>query len=153
LGSGDTFRFHFSPEKPGFLYIIGTGADNKPVTFLTAKPVEASGVKTNRLPEKSDFVFPQKGDIGLDKKPGTEVYTVIFSETPLIQPAFLEAGANRELSSAERAEYDSFVSRFSANRPALRVNNRDQGAAYVAVQPDVTAASGPIVFQIQLQHK
>jgi hypothetical protein len=110
-------------------------------------------VKTNRLPEKSDFVFPQNGDIGLDKKPGTELYTVIFSETPLTQPAFLEASANRELSSAERSEYNSFVSRFSANRPDIRVNNRDQGAAYVAVQPNVAAAAGPLVFQIQLQHK
>lgn len=153
LGSGDTFRFHFSPEKQGFLYIVGIGSDGKPVTFLTAKPVPESGVKTNRLIEKSDFVFPQNGDIGLDKKPGTEVYTVIFSETPLIQPAFLDGSANRELNSAERAEYDSFVSRFSANRPSLRVNNKDQSAAYVAVQPNVAAAADPLVFQVQLQHK
>jgi hypothetical protein len=153
LGSGDTFRFHFSPEKPGFLYIIGIGADNKPVTFLTAKPLPESGVKTNHLPERSDFVFPQKGDIGLDQKAGTEAYTVIFSETPLTQPAFLQATANKELSGAERAEYDSFFSRFSANKPSIRVNNVDQSAAYVAVQPNVAAATDPLVFQIQLQHR
>jgi len=153
LGSSDEFRFHFSAEKPGFLYIVGTGPKNEPLTFLTAKPVEESGVKTNALQANSDFVFPQIGSIGLDKNSGTEVYTILFSPTRLSEPAFLGAKANRELKGSEKADYDALVSLYSANSPVISVNNTDPGTAYVAVRTNDAASSGPVVFQILLQHK
>jgi serine/threonine protein kinase len=153
LGSNDEFRFHFSAEKPGFLYIVGTGPKNEPLTFLTAKPVEESGVKTNALQANSDYVFPQIGNIGLDKNSGTEVYTILFSPTRLSEPAFLGAKANRELKGSERADYDALVSRYSANSPVISVNNTDPGTAYVAVRTNDAASSGQVVFQIRLQHK
>jgi hypothetical protein len=153
LASSDEFRFHFSAEKPGYLYIVGTGPKNEPVTFLTAKPVEESGIKTNALQANSDFVFPEIGSIGLDKSSGTEVYTIVFSPTRLSEPAFLEAKANRDLKGTEKADYEALVSRNSANSPVISVNNVDQAAAYVAVRTHDAAATGPIVFQIRLQHK
>jgi serine/threonine protein kinase len=153
LASSDEFRFHFSAQKPGYLYIVGTGPKNEPLTFLTAKPVKDSGVRTNALQANSDFVFPQIGSIGLDKNSGTEVYTVVFSSTRLSEPAFLEAKAYRDLKGAEKADYEALLSRNSANSPVISVNNVDQGAAYVAVRTNDAAATGPIVFQIRLQHK
>ncbi len=35
MQSGESFKFHFSPNESGFLYIVGPGSNNAPTTFLT----------------------------------------------------------------------------------------------------------------------
>ena len=83
LASGQSFKLHFTPRENGYLYIVGPGEKNVPMTFLTAKPIPESGVKSNEVRSGVDFSFPSGAGnwITLDKTPGTEDYTVIFSPT------------------------------------------------------------------------
>ena len=74
------FKFHFVFSNDGYLYIVGPGAQNQPTSFLTTKPAPASGLTSNQVKKGVDFSFPS-GEINwleLDKKPGTEEYTIIF---------------------------------------------------------------------------
>src|SRR5204862_1402440 len=56
MASGQEFRFHFSPSENGYLYIIGPGEGNVPLTFLTAKPARDFGVKSNEVKSGQDFM-------------------------------------------------------------------------------------------------
>jgi hypothetical protein len=153
LNSGDEFRFHFVPQESGFLYIVGRGPNNLPTTFLTAKPLPETGVKTNSVASGSDFEFPQKGSIGLDAKPGTEVYTVIFSSKQLSEPGFLQAIAGQDLKGQELSDFNSFITRYSANKPEVNVNKEDQNAPFMSIRASGATASDPLVFRIQVAHK
>jgi hypothetical protein len=153
LNSSDEFRFHFVPQESGFLYIVGPGPNKLPTTFLTAKPLPETGVQTNSVAGGSDFVFPQEGSIGLDAKAGTEVYTVIFSSKPLSEPGFLQAIAGQDLKGKELSDFNSFISRYSANKPEVNVNKEDQNAPFMSVRAAGASASDPLVFRIQVAHK
>src|SRR5437588_182083 len=73
--SGQQFKIHFSPSANGYLYIIGPGDNNAPTTFLTAKPAQTLGVRSNEIKSGDDFTFPQKTWITLDKRAGTDEFT------------------------------------------------------------------------------
>jgi hypothetical protein len=155
LASGQKFKFHFTPRENGYLYIIGPGGGNVPTTFLTAKPVPESGVKTNAVTADQDFSFPG-GDkvITLDKTPGTEDYTVIFSPRALTSPAFLNDAANRALTQPEQDELKAFKDEHKANAPKTDVVDRSDQDPYVSVKvPQAKAEDEPFVFDIRIEHK
>ncbi|HKS09317.1 MAG TPA: protein kinase, partial [Pyrinomonadaceae bacterium] len=105
VASGQRLKFHFTFSEPGYLYIVGPGDNNVPTAFLTTKPLPATGVKSNQVPAGSDFSFPNGDTLTLDKNPGTDVFTIIFSKTALSSPAFLnEAVTFEPLSAAQQAE-------------------------------------------------
>lgn len=154
LASGQKFRFHIMPTEDGYLYIVGPGEGNVPTTFLTAQPVEVSGVDSNEVKGGVDFAFPNGEDnwIQLDKTAGTEYWTVIFSPTPLSSPAFLTAEAGSELSEAEQSEFEEFRNSHKANAPTTDVINGADPMVSVKV-PAARQAGEPVVFDIRLEHK
>ncbi|HEX8143194.1 MAG TPA: protein kinase [Pyrinomonadaceae bacterium] len=156
LASGQKFRFHFTPREDGYLYIVGPGEGNVPTTFLTSKPVEASGVETNEVTASEDYAFPDgEGNwIQLDKTAGTEFWTIIFSPTPLSSLAFLNAEAGSELSDEEQSEFKEFQAQHKANAPTTAVVNGNGVDPMVSVKvPPARAKDEPVVFDIRIEHK
>ena len=120
IASGQYFKLHFTPTEDGYLYIIGPGIENAMTAFLTAKPSPDSGLVSNELRKGVDFVFPG-GDfwLGLDKKPGAEEYTLVFSRTALSKPKFLSEQANprHPLDDAQKIELTAFFAKYKPGSP------------------------------------
>ncbi|HEX8921648.1 MAG TPA: DUF4384 domain-containing protein, partial [Pyrinomonadaceae bacterium] len=158
LASGQSFKFHFTPRQNGYLYIIGPGEDGKPMTFLTAEPVEDSGVESNEVESGVEFAFPEDEEeaqhwITLDKKAGTESYTVIFSQTQLTAPSFLSEEAGHELTADEQKELEDFRAKYKANAPTTDVINGGGTDPLVSVKVSQAAKSEPVVFDVRIEHK
>src|SRR5205085_6348115 len=58
LESGQRFKFGLSPNENGYIYLIGPGENNAPMIFLSAKPTDRSGLKTNEVRSGLVFSFP-----------------------------------------------------------------------------------------------
>ena len=157
LASGQAFKFHFELGENGYLYIIGPGERNQLTAFLTAKPVAMSGLETNQVTKGEDFSFPSGIEhwLELDKKPGTENYTIMFSPQPLSAPAFLSSEATgKPLSETEQAELKEFLAKHKTSDPVTEVNDKDAAAPFVTVKvPQSDASGGPVIFEIRIQHK
>ncbi|HYP00877.1 MAG TPA: hypothetical protein VER76_11855, partial [Pyrinomonadaceae bacterium] len=157
LRSGQQFKFHFIPRERGFLYLVGPGAGNAPTTFLTARP--AGIMKTNQAAAGADFVFPYgEGQVlELDKNPGTEEYVVIFSRTPLLEPAFLAASAGHELTPVELKELEDLRTRAKTAAPVADVKESGAMSAAQAVTVSVSTAEGAsselVIFDIRIEHR
>lgn len=154
LASGQSFKFHFTPTDNGYLYIVGPGEENAPMTFLTTKPVEGSGVTSNSVSAGENFSFPNGSGnwITLDKKPGTEFYTVIFSKSPITSLAFLDEEAGKTLSGAEKDELDNYVSPHKANVLTTNVINENSSEPYVSVRMS-KGGDETLVFDVRIEHK
>jgi serine/threonine protein kinase len=157
LASGQAFKFHFEFAEDGYLYIIGPGAGNQLTAFLTAKPAAISGLDTNRVTKGGDFSFPSGIEhwLELDKKPGTENYTIIFSPEPLTAPAFLSSEATgKPLSETEQAELRDSLAKYKTSQPVTEINDKDPAAPFVTVKVPRSEGSGaPVVFEVRIQHK
>jgi serine/threonine protein kinase len=160
LASGQAFKFHFELGENGYLYIIGPGEHNQPTAFLTAKPAAISGLDSNEVSKGSDFSFPSGLEhwLELDKKPGTENYTIIFSPEPLSAPAFLSSQATgKPLSDTEQAELSDFLTKYKTSEPVTEINDKDAEAPFVTVKVPPRAASEnagqPVLFEVRIQHK
>ena len=155
LKSGQAFKFHFELQDDGYLYIVGPGEGNKTTAFLTAKPAAKSGLSSNRVSKGSDFSFPDGIEkwLELDKKPGTENYSIIFSKTPLTAPSFLSAQATgKPLSETERTELSMFLAQHQTN-PITEVNNKDTSAPFVSVKVPQPVENEPVIFSVRIQHE
>ena len=162
LASGSLFKFHFTPSQDGFLYIVGPGDNNQPTAFLTAKPsAEATGVSSNAVKAGVDFSLPSgslpNGEerwFGLDKKPGTESYTLLFSPARLESPTFFNGETGHQLSDAEQKEWKSFLERYQATAPETEYSDSNTPAPFVTVKAAGSVASGnPLSFDVRIQHK
>ncbi len=156
LASGQAFKFHFTPEENGYLYMVAPGVDNVPTTFLTAIPFEGSGVKNNSVVAGENYSFPRgpQNWITLDEKPGTEFYTIVFSKTPLTSLSFLNEEANHALTEEEQNEWNDFLSQHKANAPATNVMDENSNEPYVSVKPRQAATDDkPLVFDVRIEHK
>jgi hypothetical protein len=159
LASGQAFKFHFEFEENGYLYIVGPGEGNRPTAFLTLYPAKISGLETDSVTKGEDFSFPSGLEhwLELDKKPGTETYTIIFSPDPLSAPAFLSTQATgTPLGETEQAEWREFLATHKTSEPVTEINEKDSAAPFVAVKAKTTDENGsrvPAVFEIRIQHK
>jgi serine/threonine-protein kinase len=156
IASGTNLKFHFVFTEAGYLYIFGPGpVRNQPTAFLTTNPLPASGVTSNKVVEGRDFSFPkgEGNDLTLDKNPGTDVFTVIFSKTLLTTPSFLTAPVNGEpLSAAQQAELKAFVAKYQEKPPLTEHDDSTEGAPAVRVKVPPDKTGNPIVFDIRIQH-
>ncbi len=163
LRSTQQFRFHFSPRERGYIYVIGPGPrGNAPMTFLTARPTVGL-LKTNQVAAGADFSFPYGAGavFQLDRNPGTEEYTVIYSPSPLLTPAFLAAPAEHELTPAEQSELETLRAGAQTGTAALRVQDTSGAPPAVAVNVPGTGNTGqpvgksgqPVFFEIRIEHK
>ncbi len=157
LASGQSFKFHFTFPQDGYVYIVGPGEQNKPTAFLTSKPPEISGLTSNNVSKDDDFSFPDGVEhwLKLDKKAGTEDYTIVFSPTALSSPGFFTAQATgTPLSESEQREFADFVSRNKKTAPLTEINGKDASQPFVAVKlPQSDSSGNPIVFGIRIEHK
>ncbi|MEK6279891.1 MAG: protein kinase [Acidobacteriota bacterium] len=156
LKSGQAFKFHFQPQGNGYIYIVGPGEGSKPTAFLTDKPAPISGLDSNQATRETDFSFPSglQNWLELDKKPGTEDYTIIFSPEPLKAPAFLsEQATGKPLSETERREFEDFLARYKTGEAVTELNNQDaEGPSVVIKVPQPKEPGAPVVFTVRIQH-
>jgi hypothetical protein len=157
LTSGQAFKLHFELEQDGYLYIVGPGQGSKPTAFLTEKPADISGLDSNQVSEGTDFSFPNGLSkwLELDKKPGTEDYTIIFTPVKLASPTFFTEQATGEpLSETEQAEFEAFVSQFKTTEPVTELNDKNASSPFVTVKlPGARDAQSPVIFGVRIQHK
>ncbi len=160
MKSGQDFKFHFVARQDGYLYIIGPGEKNVPMAFLTAEPGDGSGLRTNEVKSGQDFVFPADTAatfhwITLDKAPGSENYTIIFSPQPMTAPAFLGSEATGEpLSETEQTELRELLAKYKTREPVTEINDKDAAAPFVTVKVRQSEGTGaPVVFAVRIQHK
>lgn len=158
LTSGQQFKLHFSPSENGYLYILGPGNNNALTTFLTDKPDRDFGVSSNEIKSGEDFSFPadsskEESWMNLDKNPGTEEYTMIFSSSKLTTPSFLTEAALHELTESEQKELEDLVNQSKANLLGTEVI-KTGSSPFVSVKvPQTTAEGGPVVFKIRIDHQ
>jgi hypothetical protein len=160
LDSGQDFKFHFEFGEAGYLYIVGPGEGNRPTAFLTLYPIETSGLENNQVTKGADFSFPSGIEhwLKLDKKPGTETYTIIFSTSPLTDPAlFSEPVTGKPLSESQQAALSDFLAKHKASEPVTELNDKNGSAPFVTVkvpQTDPSKDPGmPLIFEVRIQHK
>jgi serine/threonine-protein kinase len=154
IASGQSFRFHFTFDEEGYLYIFGPGDKNQVTAFLTTKPSRNTGLTTNKVSKAADFSFP-KGEfrLTLDTRPGTDNFTVIFSKTALTSPSFLNEPVTGEpLSSSQQADLKAFASKYQAKPPVIELDESDARAPFVRVKTEPDPSNNPIVFDIRIQH-
>lgn len=158
LGSGQQFKFHFSPSENGYLYIIGPGNGNVPTTFLTAKPAADFGVATNEIKSGRDFTFPAdtaktENWFNLDQSAGADEFTVFFSTKPLAAPSFFTEAALHELTIQEQAALETVIAECKPNLLGTEVVNAG-ASPFVSVKVPQTAREGaPVVFKVRIEHK
>ncbi len=155
IASGQKFKFHFSFKQGGYLYIFGPGDKNQPTAFLTSKPWPDSGVSSNKVTQNADFSFPRgtDNDITLDKTPGTDNFTVIFSRDPLTSPSFLnEPVTGVPLSPSQQAELKAFVTKYQENRAVTELDDSNPQEPFVRVKTIPDQTGNPIIFDIRIQH-
>ncbi len=153
LASGQSFKFHFKPDRDGYIYIIGPGEESEPAMFLTNKP-NGEFAKTNEAKAGAEFTFPAGEDnwIELDKKPGTENYTIIFSPTRLGEPGFFNEDP-AALTATEQKVFEDFKNKYKANAPTTAVINGGGTDPLVSVKIPQATESEPVVFDVRIEHK
>jgi serine/threonine protein kinase len=157
LKSGQAFKFHFEFAESGFVYIVGPGENNQLTAFLTEKPAAISGLENNQVVKGDDFSFPSGLEhwLELDKKPGSENYTIIFSTERISTPSFLTSQATgKPLADTERAELQDFLAQHQTNTPVTELNDKDSAAPYVALKVPAAQEPGtPVIFEVRIEHK
>jgi serine/threonine-protein kinase len=156
LASGQPFKFHFVLNDDGYVYIVGPGEQNQLSTFLTAKPAPISGLQSNHATKGTDLSFPNGLDhwLELDKKPGTEDYTIIISPQPLVSPGFLNEQAGRSLTPAEQAEWTNFLAKYKTSLPTTEVNEANNAEPFVTVKlPNAPESGDPVTLNVRIHHK
>jgi len=160
IASGQSFKFKFTFDEDGYLYILGPGGNtNKPTAFLTTKPLAQTGVTSNKVAKGVEFSFPKdvekdvRNSLTLDKRPGTDNFIVIFSKTPLSSPSFLNEQVTGEpLPAAQQADLKTFVAQYQDKRPVTEPDESNAQAPFVKVKRTPDQTNNPIVFEIRIQH-
>jgi serine/threonine protein kinase len=158
IASGQEFKFYFTFAEDGYLYIVGPGPDkNQPIAFLTNNP-SGTGLTSNKVSKGVEISYPKDDaqdvhNVTLDKKPGTDHFTVIFAKAPLSSPSFLsEPVTGDALSAAQQAELKDFVSRYQSKAPTTEHDESNASAPFVRVKAVPDQTGNPIVFEIRIQH-
>ncbi|HEY5838810.1 MAG TPA: protein kinase, partial [Pyrinomonadaceae bacterium] len=157
MQSGESFKFHFSPNESGYLYIVGPGPNNVPAAFLTyygKQPDLAAGV--NSVASGRDFVFPadtadRTNWITLDRNAGTDEFTLVFSREPLISPAFFAAPAPHVLTPADIKEWENFQSQ--AKTSTIEVVKGGASPQTAVKMPQNETEKASVVFRVRIEHK
>jgi len=145
---GTFLKFHFTPSRSGYFYIIAPGGGGRLVAFLTAQPNPVWGVNGNRFEAGTAYSFPPSQDkwIQVARGASSRTYTVIFAPEPLVQPRFLAGPADRALTAAEEGELDELRKRFGQG---VRVEPQD--AQNIVAIPAERASGDPYLFEINFR--
>ena len=155
VASGQSFQMRFVFNDDGYVYIVGPGGDtNQPTAFLTTKPAAQTGLTSNLAKAGSEFSFPSgDGLLSLDKKPGTDKFTVIFSKTRLESPSFLSAEVTgNPMPANQLSEFNEFVSKYMPKAPSMELDDSNTQLPYVRVKVSTNQLDKPVVFEVRIQH-
>jgi len=153
LASGQAFTFHLAFDEDGYIYIFGPGKNNEVTAFLSAKPLPETGVTTNNVSKGQEFSFPRGNSLTLDKNPGTDRFTIIFSKSQLSSPSFLAQPVTFEpLSASQLTDFKTFVSKYQQTPPIVELDESNADAPFVRVKTTSNPSNNPIVFDIRIQH-
>jgi len=155
LASGQSFKFHFTFNEDGYLYIFGPGDKNQPTAFLTTKPLPRTGVTSNQVKRGNEFSFPSGSgnNLTLDTNPGTDNFIVIFARTPLPGPSFLNEPVTGEpLSPSQQEDLKAFVGKYQVQQPVTELDESNAREPFVRVKAKPDQSGNPIVFDIRIQH-
>ncbi len=158
MRSSQEFKFHFSPNENGYVYIIGPGAKNAPTIFLSAQPGAMSGLDTNEVGSGTDFAFPsdsilKANFIRLDETPGTDEFTFVFSPSPIATPTFFAGPSQHELTSDELKQWSDFQAQAKANATTLEVIKTGASPQTAVKVPQNGPENASVVFSVRIEHK
>jgi serine/threonine protein kinase len=157
IASGQSFKFHFTFNEDGYVYIFGPGGNtNRPMAFLTTRPLPETGVKSNQVSKGVEFSFPNgaENNITLDKKAGTDNFIIVFAKTALPSPSFLNEPVTGEpLAAAQQSDLKAFVNQYQAKKPVTELDESNAQAPFVRVKVTPDQSGNPVVFEIRIQHK
>jgi serine/threonine-protein kinase len=158
MQSGQSFKFHFSPNEGGYLYLIGPGPNNAPAIFLSAKPSGSSGVKTNEVRSGVDFTFPadvssKANFITLDQTAGTDEFTFVFSREPIETPSFFAGTSNRLLTPDELRDWDAFQKQANTSAATIEVVPGGSSPQAAVKVPQNAPEHASVVFRVRIEHK
>ena len=90
----------------------------------------------------------------MDKKAGTENYTIVFSREQLTTPAFFDVQATgKPLDDSEQSEFNDFLAKFKTASPTIEVNSKNAADPFVTVKVPPSNSDAPVIFEIRIQHK
>ncbi|HKX32278.1 MAG TPA: protein kinase [Blastocatellia bacterium] len=141
----DGFKFHFTSNESGYLYMVANKND-KPTVFLSGRKNPQSDDPTNQIEAGKDFSFPAEREQWIGVKSQIQKFTIIFSNTPLGNPAFLRAEPLHELTPEESDEFERLRWK-SAIEIELKVVK-----GTVAIPAD-RALLRPLIFDIPIRLK
>ena len=156
MQSSQRFRFHFSPNENGYIYIIGPSKTNTRALYLTSQPSSGAGLKTNEVKSGLDFSYPgitSKYWVRLVDTPGTEEFTFVFSSMPITNPPFFSGPSEHELTSDEEKQLDDFRTQFKANVVAAEVIKNGAFPSTSVKVPQSAAEGAPVFFKVRVDHK
>lgn len=154
LSATQFFKFHFLPQRSGYLYILAQNERNVPMTFLTAQPDAETGVNTNFVEAGSDYGFPSDDGkcLGLTPDETMMAFTVILSSKPLTVPEFLAAPALHELTATEQHQFNDW--RLQQNPPAPRLQpDAVQRLIRVTLADETALADKPLIFDLPIKRR
>lgn len=156
VASGQSFKFHFVFNEDGYLYIFGPGGDtNAPTAFLTTKPLALTGVKSNKVTKGVEYSFPngEQNNLTLDKTPGTDNFTIVFSRTRLESPAFFNEEVTGEpLPATQQSALKTFINSYGDKKPLTELDESNAQSPFIKVKATAEQTNNPIVFEIRIQH-
>ncbi len=150
LAAKQDFKFHFVALQSGYLYMVAPGKDNLPETFLTAHASPTTGIRTNAIAAGMDYKFPA-GDaywINLSNA-HTTTFSVIFSPTPLLTPAFFTLPAGHKLTISEQQEWEALRQEIGLQQPVI---TNLQPRVPVTI-PAHQSTAKPVLFDVTVKLK
>jgi hypothetical protein len=158
MKSGESLKFHFSPNESGYIYLIGPGPNNAPAVFLTAQPSAASGLKTNEVRSGVDFAFPadtssKSNFLTLDQTAGTDEFTFVFSPSPITSPQFFAGPSEHLLTSEELKQWNDFQTQARANAATIEVIKTGASPRTAVKVPQNAPENASVVFGVRVEHK
>ena len=158
MKSGESLKFHFSPNESGYIYLIGPGPNNAPAIFLTAHPSGSSGLKSNEVRSGVDFAFPadtssKSNFLTLDQTAGTDEFTFVFSPVPITSPPFFAGPSEHLLTSEESKQWENFQAQAKANAATLEVIKSGASQQTAVKVPQNGPENASVVFRVRIEHK
>lgn len=146
---GTNLQFAFTSSEKGYLYLLGHDDSGNQVVMPLGDVIAPVEVAAG---EEKDA--PMLARIKVGEKPGTESFTVIFSEQPLVLP-FATAtlpldGSLRKLTADEKRQVEALRQQ-AAPVTVEFTGDRDNPAALVKLNNDGGRGSQPVIFDINLK--
>ncbi|MBC7909426.1 MAG: hypothetical protein H7Y30_02935, partial [Pyrinomonadaceae bacterium] len=149
VAAGQSLQFSFKASEDGFLHMLGEDGAGNPVVMPLGSFIATAAVQAGEETE-----LPMLARIKLNSSPGTETFTVIYSDAALDLPFASEPlpldGSFRKLTTAEQGKIEKLRQQSAPATVSYRGGQED-GEAHVSLKGE--RAGRPVVFDIKLNLK